>query len=82
MLLLARTDAESARLLSSSVDVADHAFIKGATKPARPLAEAIARAEAEGRSGDEVNKLETEWLAENELRTFPEGKYTQFEVEL
>ena len=75
MLLLARTDAESARLLSSTVDVADHAFIKGVTKPAQALAEVIARAEAEGASGDEVGRLETDWLAENELCTFPDGMY-------
>lgn len=29
MLLIARTDAESARLISSTVDVADHEFILG-----------------------------------------------------
>ena len=33
MLLLARSDAESARLLSSTVDVADHEFVLGTTVP-------------------------------------------------
>ena len=47
MLLIARTDAESAKLLSSTVDVLDHEFVKGVATPARALAEVIADAEAQ-----------------------------------
>ena len=54
MLLIARTDAESAKLLSSTVDVLDHAFVRGVSAPDRALAEVIAAAEVEGRSGAEI----------------------------
>ena len=74
MLLIARTDAESARLLSSTVDILDHEFIKGVTNPVRPLAEVIAKAEAEGKTGAEVDKIEAEWLEQNPLCTFNEGE--------
>ena len=74
MLLIARTDAESARLISSTVDVLDHEFIKGVSAPDRALAEVIAKAEAEGRSGAEIDKIESEWLARNPLGTFNQGE--------
>ena len=73
MLLIARTDAESAKLLSSTVDALDHEFIRGVTAPDRALAEVIAKAEAEDRSGAEIDKIEAEWLARNPLCTFGEG---------
>ena len=74
MLLIARTDAEGAKLLSSNVDVLDHEFIKGVAAPDRALAEVIARAEAEGQSGAEIDKIEADWLARNPLCTFNEGE--------
>ncbi|KAL6304898.1 isocitrate lyase and phosphorylmutase [Sparassis latifolia] len=73
MLLIARTDAESAKLLSSTVDVLDHEFIRGVTVPDTPLAEVIARAEADGRSGSEVDSIEKAWLARNPMCTFNEA---------
>jgi isocitrate lyase len=80
MLLIARTDAESARLLSSTVDARDHAYIRG-VRTRLPdgshrlaLAEALDRAEAEGRSGAEIDNLEAKWLSEVKLTTFDEGK--------
>ena len=82
MLLIARTDAESARLLSSTVDARDHPYIRGV--PTRlpdgsrrlALAEVLDRAEAEGRSGAEIDGLEAKWLSEVKLTTFDEGKVT------
>ncbi|KAF7337673.1 Isocitrate lyase [Mycena sanguinolenta] len=51
MLLLARTDSESAKLLSSSVDAEDHEFILGTTKGgSKGLAQVLADAEARGRN--------------------------------
>ncbi|KAI0756489.1 isocitrate lyase and phosphorylmutase [Daedaleopsis nitida] len=70
MMLIARTDAESAKLLSSTVDILDHEFIKGVSSPDRALAEVIAAAEAEGKSGAEIDRIEAEWLARNPLCTF------------
>ncbi|KAI0783403.1 isocitrate lyase and phosphorylmutase [Abortiporus biennis] len=73
MLLIARTDAESAQLISSTVDVLDHEFIKGCTNPGKPLAEAISEAEAQGKTGPEIDKLEQDWLAAHPMCTFNEA---------
>ncbi|KAI0347990.1 isocitrate lyase [Trametopsis cervina] len=73
MLLIARTDAESAKLVSSTVDVLDHEFIRGTTVPGKGLAEVIQAAEARGATGAEVNKIEKEWLEEHPLCTFNEA---------
>ena len=73
MLLIARTDAESAKLISSTVDVADHEFIVGTTTPGRALADVMAEAEARGASAEDLTKLESEWDATHELCTFNQG---------
>ena len=80
MLLIARTDAESGRLLTSTVDPRDHPFVKGV--PTRmpsgerrlALADVLARAEAAGKTGPEIDKLEADWLAGVELLTFDQSK--------
>ena len=80
MLLIARTDAESARLLSSTVDTRDHPYIRGVPtclpdgSRRLALAEVLDRAEAEGRSGAEIDNLEAKWLSDVKLTTFDEGK--------
>lgn len=75
MLLIARTDAESAKLISSSVDPIDHPFILGSTEAGnvKGLAEILAEAEMQGASGAEVDKLEGDWMAKHKLCTFDEG---------
>ncbi|KAJ6465061.1 isocitrate lyase [Mycena vitilis] len=71
MLLIARTDSESAKLLSSSVDAEDHEFILGTTsKVNRGLAQELSDAEARGATGAELNALEQEWTEEHPLCTF------------
>lgn len=83
MLLIARTDSESAKLISSSVDAADHPFILGTTHAGSdvvPLAEVLATAEATGKSGPEIDNLEGEWMAQHELCTFDEGPLVVFEM--
>jgi isocitrate lyase len=75
MLFIARTDSESAKLISSTVDVSDHEFIKGTmTKGGRGLAEVLAEAEAKGASGSEVDKLEKKWTDSHEMCTFDRGR--------
>ncbi|VDB86928.1 unnamed protein product [Peniophora sp. CBMAI 1063] len=79
MLLIARTDAESGRLLTSTVDPRDHPFVKGV--PTRmpggerrlALADVLARAEAAGKTGPEIDELEAEWLSGVELLTFDQA---------
>ncbi|KAK1218684.1 mitochondrial 2-methylisocitrate lyase [Marasmius sp. AFHP31] len=73
MLVIARTDAESGKLISSTVDVADHEFIKGTTVPGKPLAEVLAEAELKGVEGKEVDRIEGEWMREHGLVTFGEA---------
>ncbi|KAF9531869.1 isocitrate lyase [Crepidotus variabilis] len=70
MLLIARTDSESGKLLSSNVDVADHEFILGTTTNAEPLAQVLAEAEGKGATGAEIDRLEKEWTETHELSTF------------
>ncbi|KAI0311272.1 isocitrate lyase and phosphorylmutase [Amylostereum chailletii] len=79
MLLIARTDAESGRLMSSTVDARDHRFVKGVRSRlpdgSRRLAlsDTLDRAEARGASGSEIDKLENEWLASVDLITFDQA---------
>ncbi|KAF5352700.1 hypothetical protein D9756_005854 [Leucocoprinus leucothites] len=71
MLLIARTDSESGKLLSSNVDVVDHEFILGTTtKDSVSLAQALSDAEARGATGAEVDKLEQEWTQSHPMCTF------------
>lgn len=75
ILLIARTDSEAGKLISSTVDMADHEFIKGITTPAsKSLAQVIQEAEAAGKSGKEIDQIETAWVATHELVTFNEGE--------
>ncbi|KAI6048006.1 isocitrate lyase and phosphorylmutase [Pisolithus marmoratus] len=69
MLVIARTDAESGRLLSSSVDPGDHPYILGTTVPGQPLAEALASAT----SAIDAVRIEQEWDATHPLMTFNEA---------
>lgn len=76
-ILIARTDSESAKLISSNIDVRDHAFIKGAMNlppNTLSLAESLAKAEAEGKIGAQVDAVEKEWMDGCDLVTYDEGK--------
>lgn len=72
-LVIARTDSESATLLSSSVDPGDQEFILGTKKPVEPLMDVLIAAEARGASSDEINRLEADWMKSHELVTFDEA---------
>lgn len=74
VLTIARTDAESGRLLSSNVDPADHEFILGTTTPGRGVAEVVMDAERQGATGSQIDDLEAEWISKNQLITFDQGK--------
>jgi len=73
MLLIARTDAESGRLISSSVDTNDHPYMLGTTRVGKSLAEVLAHAEAQGKTGWEVDKVEKEWTESHHLCTFDQA---------
>ncbi|KAK9476962.1 isocitrate lyase [Lipomyces japonicus] len=72
-LVIARTDAESSTLLSTSIDPSDHEFILGVAKSVKPLAQVLAEAESCGASLDDLNRLESEWMSSVELVTFDEA---------
>ena len=73
-LLIARTDAESGKLISSAIDVRDHQYILGTIGYVEPLAEVLQTMEANGASGSEIDEFEATWIKEHSLITFDEGK--------
>lgn len=73
-LVIARTDSESGKLISSAIDVRDHEFILGVTDPSiEPLAETIQAMEAKGAKGSEIDAFEAEWVKGTKLVTFDEA---------
>lgn len=72
-LVIARTDSESGKLLSSAVDVRDHEYILGVNENAEPLAETLQDMELKGVSGKEIDEFEAKWVKEHKLMTFDEG---------
>ncbi|KAF2804362.1 isocitrate lyase and phosphorylmutase [Mytilinidion resinicola] len=72
-LVIARTDSESGKLISSAVDVRDHEFILGVTEEAEPLAEVLQDMEAAGAPGKEIDEYEAAWVKKNKLYTFDEA---------
>ena len=73
-LLIARTDSESGKLLSSDIDVRDHEYILGVNEQAEPLAETLQDMELNGATGEEIDQYESKWVKEHKLMTFDEGK--------
>ena len=72
-LVIARTDAESGKLLSSSIDVRDHEYILGVNEDSEPLAETLQAMEMEGSTGEEIDQYEARWVKEHKLMTFDDG---------
>jgi isocitrate lyase len=68
---VARTDSEAATLITSTIDSRDHAFILGATNPAlQPLNDLMIAAENAGKSGDALQAIEDQWIAQAGLKLF------------
>jgi isocitrate lyase len=72
-LVIARTDSESGKLLSSAIDARDHEFILGVTEEAEPLADTLQMMEMDGASGAEVDAYEAAWVKKHKLVTFDEA---------
>ncbi|KAJ1813096.1 isocitrate lyase 1 [Coemansia sp. RSA 2598] len=73
-LLVARTDAEAATLLTSNIDPRDHPFILGSTNPKLPsLAAAMNEAQSRGLTGADLERIEAEWNAAAGVKTFAEA---------
>ncbi|KAL1977159.1 hypothetical protein VTN31DRAFT_18 [Thermomyces dupontii] len=80
-LIIARTDSESGKLISSTIDVRDHEFILGVTEDIEPLAETLQAMEREGASGPEIDAYESEWVKSHKLVTFDEAVDEQLKAE-
>ncbi|KAK0645187.1 Isocitrate lyase [Lasiodiplodia hormozganensis] len=76
LVVVGRTDAEAATLITSTVDRRDHEFVLGATKEGvEPLVDVLEAAAAAGREGGagvgvDLAAVEEQWLEEAELKTF------------
>ncbi|KAI1206656.1 isocitrate lyase [Annulohypoxylon truncatum] len=81
-LVIARTDSESGRLISSAIDVRDHEFILGvAEEGSAPLAETLQEMEAAGASGAEIDAFEADWVKKTRLVTFDEAAVEQMKAQ-
>ncbi|KAL7311077.1 isocitrate lyase 1 [Mucor circinelloides] len=70
-LIVARSDAEAATLLTSNIDPRDHEFIVGTTNPdAGALAELMNEAEQAGKNGAALQAVEDEWIAKAGLKRY------------
>jgi len=61
-------------LITTNVDERDHAFILGSTNPdLLPLVTSMNRAEAEGKTGPELQAVEDTWIAKSQLKLFSQA---------
>ncbi|KKK19109.1 isocitrate lyase [Aspergillus ochraceoroseus] len=80
-LVIARTDSESGRLISSAIDVRDHEFILGVAEDVAPLAETLQAMEREGAASAEIDTFELAWVQQHQLVTFDEAVDAHLEAE-
>ncbi|KAG9124536.1 hypothetical protein FRC07_011247 [Ceratobasidium sp. 392] len=78
MHLIARTDAESAKLISSTIDSRDHKHILGTVYTEgqgsyKSLAETLDEAERAGKAGIDIDNLEKAWMDSHPLVTFEQA---------
>jgi isocitrate/methylisocitrate lyase len=72
-LIVARTDAESATLITTNIDPRDHAFVIGSTNPSlRALNELMIEAEERGIQGAQLEAIEKKWIQQAGLKLFDE----------
>jgi isocitrate lyase len=70
-IVVARSDAEAATLITSNIDYRDHAFILGATNTSLPpLVQVMYEAEQEGKSGDQLQAVEDQWVKAAKLSRY------------
>jgi isocitrate lyase len=72
--VVARTDAEAATLITSTIDRRDHPYILGSTNAAlEPLVDVMDAAQAAGKVGEALQSVEDNWVSQANLKTFPEA---------
>jgi isocitrate lyase len=76
-ILIARTDSESGKLLSSNIDPRDHEFILGVAdvkaKNIKSQSRTLHELEESGATVEEIDAAELEWAQTHPLVTFAEG---------
>ncbi|KAK9716938.1 isocitrate lyase 1 [Basidiobolus ranarum] len=73
-LIISRTDAEAATLITSTIDKRDHPFILGtASKHLRPLAEVLEECRVAGMTPVEITRVEAQWMEDANLQTYVEA---------
>ncbi|TVY28438.1 Isocitrate lyase [Lachnellula hyalina] len=71
LLAIARTDAEAATLITTTIDPRDHAYILGSTNPRlAPLNDLMIAGERASKTGPELQAIEDAWTAQAGLRLF------------
>ncbi|KAN0108561.1 isocitrate lyase-like protein [Hyaloscypha variabilis] len=74
LLAIARTDAEAATLITTTIDPRDHAYILGSTNPnLQPLNDLMIAAERAGKNGAELQAIEDSWTAQAGLKLFADA---------
>ncbi|KAJ6584830.1 isocitrate lyase icl [Mycena capillaripes] len=70
-LAIARTDSEAATLITSNIDDRDHPFILGSTNPSLAHLNAVmVEAERAGKSGNQLQAIEDQWINSANLELF------------
>ena len=76
-ILIARTDSESGKLLSSDIDPRDHEFLLGVAdvqlNGIKSQSQLLYELEVNGASADEIDAAELKWTESHPLITFAEG---------
>jgi len=76
-ILIARTDSESGKLISSNIDPRDHEFLLGVAdvkvKNIKPQSQVLFELEQTGATSEEINAAEAEWNKSHPLVTFAQG---------
>jgi isocitrate lyase len=73
-IIVARTDAEAATLLTSNIDARDHPFVLGSTNPNLPaLVTAMEQARAQGKTGAALQAVEDKWLESAGIKLYHEA---------
>ncbi|KAI8912096.1 isocitrate lyase [Powellomyces hirtus] len=73
-IVVARTDAEAATLITSNIDSRDHPFILGSTNPhQQPLVDVMAEAEKNGKIGNALQAVEDDWVSKAGIKLYSEA---------
>lgn len=73
-LIVSRTDAEAANMLTSNIDARDHPFILGSTNSnLKPLAVVMDEAQRTGKFGEALQAIEDKWTQEADLKVYSDA---------